>query len=173
MTEATETQANDPQALIDQLTRQVSDLNGRLATAEGDRDGFRGKLRTTVHKQAFRDKVTAAKADPKAVDALWKLHGYEPTTDEVDPKALDDLVKLAKDESPFAFLKDEVLTNTTTTASPRKLETTGDPSRGRQVQTPGKFEVRRSELADGAWMQANQDKVSKAHQDGTFALIEG
>jgi hypothetical protein len=163
----------DPQALIDQLTRDNASLTSRLSAAEGERDGFRTKLRTNTHKQAFTDAIRGAKADPKAVEALWRLHGYEPDSDDVDPAAIAELVTRAKEESPFAFLKDEPAPAAEDPSKPPpKLKKPTDEGRGTKPPTVAKFQVTRQQLADGRWMHQNQEKVQKAQGDGTFELVD-
>jgi hypothetical protein len=164
-------EANDQQAMIDRLTRQVTDLSARLGTAEGDRDGYRTKLRSTVHRQAFKDKALAARVDPKAVDDLWKLAGYEPEGDEPDDEAIDGLVKAAQEVRPYAFLKDEPPADEP--KPPPRLKKPIDDGRGRPpASNPAKFQVTRRQLADGVWMRENQPRVREAQKAGTFELVD-
>jgi hypothetical protein len=167
-----EEQTADPQVLIDSLTRQVSDLSGKLTTAETARDGFQSRLRSSTHKQAFKDSALAARVDPKAVDALWRLSGYEPDSDDVSPEAIAGLVAKAREDSPYAFLKDEPVVVVDPNAPPAPLKKPIDTGRGKPPIAPsGKFQVTLANLSDGAWMQANQDKVQAAQKDGTFELV--
>lgn len=171
------------------LKAQVEKLTGERDTIQAERDTLAsraeakpqalqlkideltGKLRTTEHKFAVKDKAIESGVKPEAFEAFWKLLDFKPDSDEVDQAAVEEVVMAGKAAHSYLFKGEEVPGATNTSPPPPPLPPGHGSARGR---TPPTYTMRatQAQLADPAWCMANSKAKADAVKAGTFQLIE-
>ena len=63
-------------------------------------------LRDRDARDKFRELATAAKANPRALDMLWRLAEHRADTDEPDVKALQATLQRLKSEADYCFVRE-------------------------------------------------------------------
>ena len=162
---AVENLTTERDGLKTQLTSAPNELQTKIAELQG-------QIRTRTHKERFAELAKAAGCDPTAVEAAWKLSGYQAEADDVDDARLNEAIGKAKTDLPVAFSAAQ--TGTGAAAAAKKPLAPGPGSeRGASQKTTDTLRVTKSQMKDYAWVKANQAAMSEAQKAGTFELIEG
>jgi hypothetical protein len=105
-----ETENGTLKTSVSTLTAENAELKKQVSTPDAKDKKIAeltATIRTTKHKGRFAELAAEAGVNPDAVEALYKLSGYEPKADDVDDAALKALLETAKTEHKFAFVKGE------------------------------------------------------------------
>lgn len=139
-----------------------------------------GQIRARDHRAAF-DKAAAAQGlRPDAVDAAWRLSGYQPAEDSIDPEAIAAAVRDTAAVNPF-------LLATAATEAPATPATPATPAappapktdpltgiiaggRGPLDSAPGQMRITAREYGDPVWMDRNAAAVAAASKAGTLVV---
>jgi hypothetical protein len=135
-----------------------------------------GQLRARDHRDAWRDTLSGTLNDKVAIEDVWAKLGYSPgdkvpTADEIREQA-----KSAREAAPYLFKPGETPTNGSqgpkASTPPPPLTAPIVPSRGAPDNSARRFEVRKSQSRDPAWMRQNQDNIDEARRAGTLTFVE-
>jgi hypothetical protein len=80
------------------LTKKIEALPAEIG-AENER--LKGELRTRDHKAKFTEVAKELKADPAAIEALWKLSDYQPDADEVNLEKIKEVIGTTLEDNPY------------------------------------------------------------------------
>jgi hypothetical protein len=139
-------------------------------------DEATGQLRARDHRDAWKEAVADQLNDKVTIDDIWAKLGYQPgeaipTTDQIREQ-----VKPAQVAAPYLFKPGATPTDRPpgprTSATPPPLVAPVAPSRGAPDTAARRFEVRKSDSRNPAWMRANQDNIDEARKAGTLAFVE-
>jgi hypothetical protein len=180
------------------LKERAATVEAQVKTLEGDRDGWKakaesaptdhaktiadlsGKIRQRDHRDAFRAACAAAGVRPERVDALYKLiGGAPPDAGEIAADAFAEPLTAAKAEHDWAFGESSptaVGQPAGTGSGPSPVPPTAPPpgaGRGAPDLSSGRFAYKASDLANPAWMAANQERLAKAVADGVAVPVAG
>jgi hypothetical protein len=168
LTTERDTALSAAKAAPDDLRKQITDLQGQLAQRD--------------HRDAFRAAARDAGVSGKAIDDLYSLSGLKPGETPADPAGFAEFLAAQKEVRPWAFDGESPSPqgNGATTGQPAggsqgiKLAPAPAPAgagRGVPDHSSSKFRVTRDQLADGLWMQANQDAMDKAAVEGRLEIV--
>jgi multidrug efflux pump subunit AcrA (membrane-fusion protein) len=136
---AREKTIGEMKASLDAATKSAADLTGRVQSLESNPgelqsevDRLRGELRSRDYRARFEKLVREHKGEkgetvnPSAIDALWKLAGITPDSDEPDEGKIKEAMGAAVAANPFVLQapdastggKAAVAAGTTTTPAP-------------------------------------------------------
>lgn len=168
LTTERDTALSAAKAAPDDLRKQIADLQGQIAQRD--------------HRDAFRAAARAAKVKDAALDDLYNLSGLKPG--EAPPKAEDfaEFLAAQKEARSWAFDTEDSpgQGNGPTLGQPaggpppiRLAPAAPPPGAGRGVpdHSSSKLRVTADQLGDGAWMQANQDAVTRASAEGRLEIV--
>lgn len=155
-------------AAPDDLRKQIADLQGQLAQRD--------------HRDAFRKAAESAGVSKQAVDDLYSLSGLKPGETPADPAGFAEFLAAQKEARPWAFDGESPSPqgNGASSGQPAggsqgiKLAPAPAPAgagRGVPDHSSSKFRVTRDQLADGLWMQANQDAMDRAAVEGRLEIV--
>ncbi len=164
-----DTLATTAKAGPEDLLKQVAELKGQLSTRD--------------HRDAFRQAASAAGVAPAAMDDLYSLSGLKPGDAPAKPEDFSAYFTEAKNARPWAFTGESASAGSQT-ATPNQgaasqglglVPTVPPPGSGRGASDRSSvaYQVRRSDLGNGLWMQANQSEVSKASAEGRLVVVDG
>lgn len=161
--EQLEQQAN---AAPDELQSRIAELQGQLATRD--------------HRDAFRAKAKELGVKDKAVDDLYNLSGLKPGDGPVEPESFAEFLTAQKEVRGWAFEESQPQGNGASAGQGaggsqgvRLTAVSPPPGAGRGVSdaSSSKIRVSADQLADGLWMQANQEVVAKASAEGRLEIV--
>ncbi len=179
--------------------RAEQTAHGTLKTAHAalvtDRDTWKGKaeadppalqaqldkahadLRARDHRDAWKEAVGAHLNDGATVEDVWAKLQYTPGEKIPTPAEITEQVKQAQGAAPYLFRPGSIPTNgqprpTAGTPPPPPLTAPIVPSRGAPDTAARRFEVRKSQSRDPAWMRQNQDQIAEARKANTLVFVE-
>lgn len=171
-------------AQADKLAAERDELKTKLESAPNELRGKIVELESAIkardHKDAFKAAAIEAGVSAKAVDDLYALSGLKPGDGPVDPAEFAEALATAKEARPWAFDGEQQSPSQGQGAPPQggsqsiRLAAVPPPSgggRGASDLPSTKFRVTSADLADGAWMQANQESVAKASAEGRLEVV--
>ncbi len=183
-------EARDRRTKGSDLRKEFDKLKQDHASLLSDRDGWKdkaeksnpeltsqvaelqGKLRAVTHKAAFREAAGAARVNPKALEAAWKLSGYEPAGDEADPLAIEAALARAREDHPYLFEPAAELAEPTAERPAKLLLPTGAGGGKGSEAGPGLFRVKNADLGDPEYMEKNSAKIAEHRKAGTLAFVD-
>jgi hypothetical protein len=168
---------------VTSLTTERDDFKQRLEAAPGDLqktiDDLKGKLRDRDHKDAWTAALKDSPLHEKAsVNTLWRELEYQVDSDVPDALAIKSLVERGKAEVPYLFAPttDATSGGAPGGARPDQAQPTLPPGpgsgRGAPATDQGSFRVRRSDLADKAWMQQHGARYAAAYTAGEVTYVD-
>jgi hypothetical protein len=127
---------------------------------------LQGERRADKHRSAFEKAARDAKVRPEALDDLWELSKLDTSADEPDPKAIGDSIAEKLKARPYLVGEGE------SAPDPKAPLNPGPGSeRGGRAQSGG-MTVRYSQLADGEYMRANQDRIQELAAQGLVSFVD-
>ena len=94
------------QSAIESIGAERDELADQVGTPDEYRqqlEELRGQIRTRNHRDVFDRVALDQKAHKKALDALWRLSGYEADSDTVDEGRIAGIVGRLREEADYAF----------------------------------------------------------------------
>jgi hypothetical protein len=136
-----------------------------------------GQLRARDHRDAWREAVGAHLNDGATVEDIWAKIQYTPGEKIPTPAEITEQVKAAQSAAPYLFKPGSIPTNgqhrpTAGPITPPPLTAPIVPSRGAPDTAARRFEIRKSQSRDPAWMKQNYDAISEARQAGTLTFVD-
>jgi hypothetical protein len=131
-----------------------------------DNQTLKGQIRDMRHQTVADRYLRELGIRPDAVDAFHKLAPFEAKSDEPDEEAVKAHVTEAKAKYAYLFgeAKDETQTPTPTPAPGR--------GQGGRDANNGKFRVTSAQIADDAWVYANQKRYQEAIRERTLEIVD-
>lgn len=170
---------SDLQKQIDALTAERDSWKSKAEAApseiQQENERLTGELRTIKHRGAFEKVAKEQNIRPDAIEAAWKLSGYEADSDTPDEGKIRSVVGDAVKANPFLAQP----AGETLAAGPRgsqqPLRTSVDSGgRGAPVATSGVTRVRKSDMQDPKWIldPRNKAALAEAAKNGTLEVID-
>ncbi len=139
-------------------------------------DEAQAQIRARDHRDAWKEAVGGILNEKVAVEDVWSKLGYQPGDTIPTADQIREQVKPAQAAAPYLFKPGEMPTNGSqgprSSATPPPLVAPVAPSRGAPDTAARRFEIRKSQSRDPAWMRANQDHIDEARKAGTLAFVE-
>jgi hypothetical protein len=124
----------------------------------------------------WRDALAGALNDKVTVEDVWQKLGYQPGDTVPTADQIREQVKPAQVAAPYLFKQGVTPPNGSqgphTSATPPPLTAPIAPSRGAPDSSARRFEVRKANMRDPAWMRQNQKNIDEARQAGTLHFVE-
>lgn len=140
---------------IDELPKATAEENARL----------KGEIRTGKYRTEFDRLAKEAKADPRALDALWKLSDVKADSDEIDVESLKLSINTALDANPYMRESGQV--------QPQRVITPGPG--GGQGGKPGNigvnFKCTEQQYRDPVFVKANYKEITAAAMANALEVV--
>lgn len=167
------------EALIKERDTWKAKAEATPAALQADLDEARGQLRARDHRDAWREALGGQLQDKVTVDDIWAkmTPAYQPGDQIPTAAEIREQAKAAQAAAPYLFKTPGAMPANgaaapTPSAQPPPLMAPLAPSRGAPDTAARRFEVRKSQSRDPAWMRANQKNIEEARQAGTLAFVE-
>ena len=130
---------------------------------------LKGQLRSLSHRRVFDRLAKARQASEDSLDLLWQASGYKADKDDIDEATLGTLLDELKSKPGVArlFVAAESAEGSTP-FSPAP----GHGQGGRDTSSNGRFRVTSAQIADDAWVYANQTRYKEAIRTGTLEIVD-
>jgi hypothetical protein len=139
-------------------------------------DEATGQLRARDHRDAWKEAVADQLNDKVTIEDIWAKLGYQPGEAIPTTEQIREQVKAAREAAPYLFVPGATPTNglpgPRPSAPPPPLVAPVPPSRGAPDTAARRFEMRKSDSRNPAWMRANQDNIDEARKAGTLVFVD-
>jgi hypothetical protein len=140
-------------------------------------DEATGQLRARDHRDVWREALTGQLNDKVTIEDIWAKLGYQPGDTVPTPDQIREQAKAAREAAPYLFVPGATPTNgsqgpRSSATPPPPLVAPVAPSRGAPDSSARRFEVRKANMRDPAWMRQNQKQIDEARQAGTLHFVE-
>lgn len=153
---------------------------------------LKGEIRLRDHKAAFEAQARTINVRQDAIDDLWKITNYSPTSDAIDNDQIKNLISQAvssrpwlvestQSDNPSDGMQNQIAhqgANPAPVNNPLAAQTYSVApgpglSRGAQDRSAGgnQIRIRRADMADPAFMYKNQSMIATAHKDGKQLIV--